>query len=174
MVRWLATLSRYDQLWFCWCCARSQRFQRQSWIRLVSRSGDGYCYALIAFLLSATAPESGGSFSLALAIGFSIEIPLFIAIKRCLKRPRPYQTLSITSVIQAHDQFSFPSGHTTAAFLFAGIASSFYPAWTPIWIIWASMVGISRVLLGVHYPGDIGAGAILGTTLAYLALLFTN
>ncbi|MFC0444611.1 phosphatase PAP2 family protein [Pseudidiomarina halophila] len=170
MVRWLATLSRYDQQWFCWCSQRSQSFQQQRWIRVLSRTGDGHCYALIALLLGSTSAAPGNAFVLTLAAGFSIEIPLFILIKRWLKRPRPYQTLSITAVIRAHDQFSFPSGHTTAAFLFAGIASSFYPAWTPLWMSWATGVGLSRILLGVHYPGDILAGAVLGSGLAFIAL----
>ncbi|WP_157981093.1 phosphatase PAP2 family protein [Pseudidiomarina insulisalsae] len=171
MVRWLATLSRYDQQWFCWCSRHAKAFSQQSWLRWLSRSGDGYCYALVAVLLYLIAPHDGRALLLSMAVGYAIEVPLFIVIKRVLKRPRPYQALSITAVIKAHDQFSFPSGHTTAAFLFAGLATTFFPELMPLWLLWAAAVGASRVLLGVHYPGDIVAGALLGTVLAQLALL---
>lgn len=166
MVRWLATLSRYDQQWFCWCSMRSQSFQQQSWIRWISRSGDGYVYAIVACLLYLIHHQDGSLLLQLLALGFAIEVPLFMLIKRVLKRPRPYQQLSIQAVIQAHDQFSFPSGHTTAAFLFASLAASLFPGLTWFWFSWASAVGLSRLLLGVHYPGDIVAGALLGSALA--------
>lgn len=168
MVRWLATLSRYDQQWFCWCSERSQGFQQQFWIRWISRSGDGYVYALVALLLYLNQREVGSVLLLLLTLGFAIEVPLFMTIKRVLKRPRPYQQLSIQAVIQAHDQFSFPSGHTTAAFLFAGLAAASFPQLSWLWFSWALAVGLSRLLLGVHYPGDIVAGALLGTALAKL------
>lgn len=168
MVRWLATLSRYDQQWFCWCSQRSQSFQQQSWIRWISRSGDGYMYAIVAGLLYLNHRQDGSVLLQLLALGFAIEIPLFMFIKRVLKRPRPYQQLSIQAVIQAHDQFSFPSGHTTAAFLFAGLAAAYFPELSLLWFSWATAVGLSRLLLGVHYPGDILAGALLGTALAQL------
>ena len=174
MVRWLATLSRYDQLWFCWCSQRSQSFHKQGWVRWLSRSGDGYCYAAVGAMLYVFVPAQGQPLFLALALGYAIEVPLFIAIKRVLKRPRPYHTLSITAVIKAHDQFSFPSGHTTAAFLFAGLASFYFPSLAAIWFVWATAVGLSRLLLGVHYPGDIVAGALLGSALARLTLTLVS
>lgn len=167
MVRWLVTLSRYDQQWFCWCSQRSRSFQQQLWIRWISRSGDGYGYVLIACLLYLNRPQDGSRLLQLLVLGFAFEVPLFMLIKRLLKRPRPYHQLSITAVIQAHDQFSFPSGHTTAAFLFATLASHSFPEFTGIWFSWAVAVGLSRLLLGVHYPGDIIAGAVIGTALAH-------
>jgi undecaprenyl-diphosphatase len=68
------------------------------------------------------------------------------------------------------DQFSFPSGHTTAAFSLAvtsalvtqgNIASSVY-------LILALLVAISRVYLGVHYPSDVIVGGIIGSSYAVL------
>ncbi|WP_411360498.1 phosphatase PAP2 family protein [Pseudidiomarina salilacus] len=170
MGRWLATLSRYDQQWFCWLTQRAQSIQQQRWVRWLSRSGDGYCYAIVALYFYFTDELIDRRMLPTLFTGFAIEIPTFMLIKRWLKRPRPYQTLSITAVIQAHDQFSFPSGHTTAAFLFATLACYFMPHLAPVWLCWATAVGLSRLLLGVHYPGDILAGAALGTGLAGIAL----
>ncbi|WP_232053844.1 phosphatase PAP2 family protein [Microbulbifer sp. GL-2] len=69
-------------------------------------------------------------------------------------------------VIIAHDKFSLPSGHTSAAFLF--ITFMIIQA-GPIWslgYIWATGVGAARIGLGVHFPSDICAGALLGICVA--------
>jgi undecaprenyl-diphosphatase len=62
------------------------------------------------------------------------------------------------------DQFSFPSGHTAAAFAMATLVSFHFPILTLPVIIWALLVGFSRIYLGVHYPTDILAGIVIGVT----------
>jgi len=67
--------------------------------------------------------------------------------------------------------YSFPSGHTalafgTATFLHPVSGKSSYLFW-----VFAIMMGISRVAVGVHYPSDVVAGAITGIILGYAALL---
>ncbi len=63
---------------------------------------------------------------------------------------------------------SFPSGHTAAAFAFAtGVAHVMPPAAIPLRVL-ASAVAYSRVHTGVHYPGDVLAGAAIGVGLARL------
>lgn len=175
MARWVGIcfgkLSQFDQRTFRWLTGRSQRWCGHKAIRWISRSGDGYSYAIIAVLVASFHGQQSLSLITALVIGFSLEIPLFSGLKRVLKRQRPYQKFpSFRSVILAHDQFSFPSGHTTAAFLFAGIMTAYFPSWALVFYSWASAVGASRVLLGVHYPGDIVAGALLGSVIGWFAL----
>lgn len=61
---------------------------------------------------------------------------------------------------------SFPSGHTAAAFAFATAVGHVLPlAGVPLRGL-AALVGYSRVHTGVHYPGDVIAGALIGTTIA--------
>lgn len=90
-------------------------------------------------------------------------------IKKTVNRHRPF--LSITDLYINKigiDKYSFPSGHTTAACTIAVMSSLFYPDLSIILITIASLTGISRVYLGVHYPTDITAGMILGSLSALL------
>lgn len=84
-------------------------------------------------------------------------------LKKLFTRPRPFNTLSKINVFNRdmHD-FSFPSGHTTAAFSIACILALNFTVLAPLFILIALCVGISRMYLGVHYPSDIVAGMTIG------------
>ena len=66
---------------------------------------------------------------------------------------------------------SFPSGHATTAFALAAVIGFVSPRWFYPGLAFAAVIAISRVSLGVHYPSDIFAGAILGLLGAYLVRL---
>jgi undecaprenyl-diphosphatase len=67
------------------------------------------------------------------------------------------------------DRFSFPSGHSAAAMSVAIAYAVAYPSAAAPLIALAALVGMSRVFLGVHYPGDVLIGQLLAA-LTYLAL----
>jgi undecaprenyl-diphosphatase len=79
-------------------------------------------------------------------------------IKRSVGRPRPSRGTACSTLIAEPDKFSFPSGHATAAMSVAFAYSVVFPHMALPLIALASMVGVSRVCLGVHYPGDVLAG----------------
>jgi undecaprenyl-diphosphatase len=105
-----------------------------------------------------------------LLLGFTLERPLYLVLKNVCRRDRPEATLKIPSFIIPSDRFSFPSGHTSAAFLVATLVSAFYPALAPLLFSWAIMVGMARVILGVHFPTDTLIGAVMGSTLALASM----
>lgn len=135
----------------------------------ISRMGDGWLYLLIGMGAWLTLGWEQGYFA-ALLLGFAIERPVYYVLKNSLRRDRPFHVLAIKNQVSPSDQFSFPSGHTSAAFMFASITASFFPALAIPLGIWALLVGFSRIVLGVHYPTDVMVGMLMGMSLAQLAL----
>lgn len=109
----------------------------------------------------------------ALFIGETFLVSAFIttALKYSIKRERPFNTYPDIEKVTAAPGYSFPSGHTSTAFATATSLSMEYPKWYIIApsFAWASAVGYSRMHLGVHYPSDVVAGAIVGSGSAYIS-----
>jgi membrane-associated phospholipid phosphatase len=91
-------------------------------------------------------------------------------LKYSINRPRPFETYPDIEKLSKGGSPSFPSGHTSSAFSTATSLSIAFPKWYVIApsYIWAGAVGYSRMHLGVHYPSDVLAGAIIGAGTAYL------
>ncbi|AUZ76467.1 MULTISPECIES: phosphatase PAP2 family protein [Aeromonas] len=134
--------------------------------RLISRTGDGPLYAVLAALLWWQGEAERELVTLAL-LAFAFELPLYLLLKNLLKRQRP---AGLPVFITPSDRYSLPSGHTAAAFLMATVLAASFPLWAPLLFVWAALVGASRLLLGVHYLSDLVAGALLGGGCALLAL----
>jgi membrane-associated phospholipid phosphatase len=108
----------------------------------------------------------------AIYIGASVILSMGVAdmLKYCVKRPRPFVTYSFIEKETKGGSPSFPSGHTSDAFSLATSLSMAFPKWYVILpsYLWAGAVGYSRMYLGVHYPSDVLAGALVGAGSAYL------
>ncbi|MFE7855498.1 phosphatase PAP2 family protein [Streptomyces sp. NPDC101209] len=93
--------------------------------------------------------------------------------KRLVRRPRPHRAEDSPFPgrhVPMPESASFPSGHTASAVAFAAAVGTAFPAATVPLGLLACAVGYSRVHTGVHYPGDVIAGAVLGTGAASAVL----
>ena len=93
------------------------------------------------------------------------------ALKLAFKRDRPFVTYPFLDKQADAGSYSFPSGHTSSAFTLATSLSMAYPKWYVIVpsYVYACAAGYSRMHLGVHYPSDVLAGALVGAGSAILA-----
>ncbi len=102
-----------------------------------------------------------------LTLGISwIGVELFL--KYLVARPRPTEALGAIIVGSGASWFSFPSSHATAAFAMAALLSQYEPRWRIGLYILATLISFSRIYLGVHYPFDVLAGAIIGSCLGLM------
>ena len=151
--------------------AACQRQAIRALFRTVSRLGDG----VVWFVLMATMPlfmgldrlETGLRVSVQMLAAGAFGLALYKLLKKKLVRERPYIGLvGIECAMPPLDRYSFPSGHTLHAVLFTAIAIHHVPMLAIVLVPFALLVAASRVILGLHYPTDVLAGATLGALIA--------
>lgn len=156
-------------------CLRANLWARRITVRQffsgISRLGDGvFWYGLMAALVLFDGMR-GLTASLHLAATGVVALSLYKLLKRWTRRPRPFASdLRIRAWVAPLDEFSFPSGHTLHAVAFSGVAIGHYPALAAVLAPFAMCVGMSRVVLGLHYPSDVLAAVGIGACLAWTSL----
>jgi undecaprenyl-diphosphatase len=142
--------------------------------RALTRAGDGSSWTLYGLLLLATFDPAALAATARLATAAGLATLFSQALKRSLGRARPDRAIVGFEALSGNpDRFSFPSGHTAAAFAvavaFAGAPFGLGAAL----FLFAIGIAVARVYLGAHYPLDVAAGAALGSIagLAARALL---
>jgi undecaprenyl-diphosphatase len=82
-------------------------------------------------------------------------------VKRTVGRSRPSRAVGYAALIREPDRFSFPSGHAAASMSVAAAYAHAFPQLAPAIVALAVVIGLSRVVLGVHFPGDVLSGQLI-------------
>ncbi|CAA0125316.1 Phosphatidylglycerophosphatase B [Halioglobus japonicus] len=165
----LSQLNHYDQQLFVRVFSPRRSHLAITLTKIISRSGEGGLHVLVLLLAWQSQSPLFGSLCLLLLTAFATERAVHWVLKNAFQRPRPQPTNSASeSLATASSKFSFPSGHSSRAFLLATVLLVIYGPAASLAYLWAAAVALSRVVLGVHYPGDIIAGAAVGSTTALL------
>ncbi|MEM0911660.1 MAG: phosphatase PAP2 family protein [Pseudomonadota bacterium] len=163
-----------DLIIFEWIAKHASSFEDQkgmTFFKWISKTGDGHLYFVLGTILFYFDTTHGALFFYTAMLAYSLEVPIFLILKRAFKRRRPLELITqFNSIIIPSDKFSLPSGHTAAAFLMATIIAHFYPALSIPVYIWASLVGLSRIVLRVHFPLDVFIGMGLGISFAFISI----
>jgi undecaprenyl-diphosphatase len=104
-----------------------------------------------------------------MAVGVLVTASVVLAIKFSVRRQRPEGQWG--NIYRSTDPHSFPSGHAARAIMLAVIGAGLGPAWLGLLLfIWAPLVPLARVAMGVHYLSDILAGALFGLAAGFVVL----
>lgn len=163
----MARLDAHDRaLYQRWVAVDAPQVVKAFWLTITHLGGATATIAIVlltGMLGSGLVREAGIDAAIVLATTHLVAQ----AIKRTATRPRP-SGMSFEALIAAPDKFSFPSGHSIAASALAFTFAWYFPMLAPGLLVLATLIGVSRVRLGVHYPGDVLAGqaiALIGTLL---------
>lgn len=138
-----------------------------AFLSLVSRLGNGSIYAVVLFYLVARGGSAGSYAALHASATALLGLALYKLLKERVGRPRPCEAiLELVPAVPPLDRWSFPSGHTLHAVSFCVLLATWAPELLPLALPFAALTGLSRVVLGLHYPFDVAAGGLLGYGIA--------
>jgi undecaprenyl-diphosphatase len=148
--------------------------ERPGWLRsmaaVLAHSGDSWLWLALLFVIWLLGNAFWKQLALILAVAILVTAALVMAVKFTIRRQRPEGEWG--QMYRKTDPHSFPSGHAARAFLLAVLAVGLGPAWFGILIaVWAPLVTLSRVVMGLHYVSDILAGSLVGVVMGLVVLV---
>lgn len=138
---------------------------------VLAHSGDSWFWILGLAVLWWFGDAYWKQLAVAMLIGILATALLVMAIKFTVRRSRPEGEWG--RIYRSTDPHSFPSGHAARSTMLAVLALGLGPLWLGVsMLIWAPLVGLARMIMGVHYPSDILAGMVFGIIMGILVLVF--
>jgi undecaprenyl-diphosphatase len=133
------------------------------YVTLLSDLGEGIGWVAAAAAIAWLGGRKGRRAAVATAVA-SLGTTYLVqeVIKPVAKRKRPFVGRDVVVVGIKPEDASFPSGHTASSFAAATALSAYYPKVGALAFALATLVGISRVHLGHHFPSDVAIGSVLG------------
>lgn len=137
---------------------------------LVAHSGDSWFWLIGLGLLWWFGSEHWKQLAMVMIISIAVTALIVMVIKFTVRRSRPAGEWG--RIYRLTDPHSFPSGHAARSAMLAVVGIGLGPLWFGVaLLIWAPLVGLARIMLGVHYPSDVIAGMALGILLGGLVLI---
>ena len=135
----------------------------------LAHSGDSWFWALALILLWFFSDSAWKQWAVVEFFGILGLAGVVLSIKFLVRRERPKGEWG--GIYRNTDPHSFPAGHAARAFLIAIVASALAPLWLILLLwVWAPLVSLARVAMGVHYLSDVVAGAVLGAIVGLIGL----
>lgn len=134
-----------------------------------AHSGDSWFWGAALILLWWFSNTFWKQWAIVMLAGISVLAALVMSLKFVVRRRRPEGEWG--GIYRNTDPHSFPSGHAARAFLIAVIAAGLGPGWAALVLwVWAPLVSLARVAMGVHYVSDVVAGFIVGILMGLVVL----
>jgi len=130
---------------------------------LISWLGDGKAWYFLMVALPFIYGKSGLATATSMTKIAVVNLLVYKMIKRLTRRQRPcVVSANINLGTTPLDQYSFPSGHTMHAVAFSMIATAHHPELICLLLPFSTLIALSRIVLGLHYPSDVIAGGVIG------------
>lgn len=134
---------------------------------VLAHSGDSWFWGAGLVLVWFLGTPEWKDLALRLFVGIFGLAVVVLTIKRLIKRRRPEGEWG--ALYRTTDPHSFPSGHAARMALLLVLAAAWGPSWfAALLLVWAPLVALARVAMGVHYLSDVVGGALVGAAAALL------
>lgn len=158
--------------WDTYISVRLRIAEKPGWLRrfakLLAHSGDSWFWLLGLVIVGWLGTPLWRLRMITFGVGVLVTAVLVMAVKFTVRRRRPDGDWG--NIYRSTDPHSFPSGHSARAFLLATMA---VVIGDPIWfavilVIWAPLVALARVAMGVHYFSDVFVGGLFGVLMGWI------
>ena len=154
-----------------WIQSLRQDWMTPFWKTITLLGNAGYIWILLTvyLLLRPQLQKIGATVLLALLFGALVTNILF---KPLFARIRPYEVIDgLVLLVDKQSDYSFPSGHSCAAFAAATVCWKMLPRpYGGSILLLAALMSFSRLYVGVHYPSDVLGGILIGTAAGFAAM----